>query len=368
MPTSLDRRMMQRAIDLAMGGQGRVEPNPMVGCVVVRGGRVIGEGFHRRFGGAHAEINALRSCSTSPRGATVYVSLEPCCHHGKTPPCVDAVVEAGVRRVVAALRDPNPSVRGRGLRRLRQAGIRVTVGVESAAAAELIAPFSTRIRLHRPYVIAKWAQSLDGRLTTPAGVSPWISCAASQRRVHRLRARVDAVVVGVGTVLADDPRLTPRGVAVHREAARVVLDGRLRTPEDARLIRSARRIPTLIITSKRASTSAKAVRMRRRGVEIIPCASRKNRIALDVCLSILVERGMTNVLVEGGATLLAAMLRANLVDEAYVFVAPKLMGGGAEVRSPSLTQICAKLNPREVRSEPSGVDVLYQIRLTSLPK
>lgn len=368
MPTSLDRRMMQRAIDLALGGQGRVEPNPMVGCVIVRGGRVIGEGFHRRFGGPHAEINALRSCSASPRGATVYVSLEPCCHHGKTPPCVDALVEAGVTRVVAALRDPSPLVRGQGLRRLRRTGIRVSVGVESAAAAELIAPFSTRVRLHRPYVIAKWVQSLDGRLTTPAGVSPWISCAASQRRVHQLRARVDAVVVGVGTVLTDDPRLTPRGVTVHREAARVVLDGRLRTPEDARLIRSARRIPTLIITSKRASTSAKAVRMGRRGAEIIACGSRKNRIALDACLGILAERDMTNVLVEGGATILAALLRANLVDEAQVFVAPKLIGSGADARSPALTHLCAELSPGEVRSESSGVDVLYHLRLTCPPK
>ncbi|GAF88580.1 unnamed protein product, partial [marine sediment metagenome] len=208
----LDHRMMARAIALARRGEGHVEPNPMVGCVIVRNRRSIGEGYHRRFGGPHAEIEALLACTRDPQGATVYVSLEPCCHHGKTPPCTDALIAARVARVVVAARDPNPVVRGRGIRRLRTAGIDVETGVLEGEAAEVLAPYATRVRLYRPFVIAKWAQSLDGKLATRTGHSQWISCEASRRRVHRLRARVDAILVGCGTVLADDPLLTARGV------------------------------------------------------------------------------------------------------------------------------------------------------------
>lgn len=182
-----DRRMMARAVALARRGEGRVEPNPMVGCVVVRNRRVIGEGYHRRFGGPHAEIEALRFCTANPRGATLYVSLEPCCHHGQTPPCSDALIDARVVRVVVAVGDPNPVVQGRGIRRLRAAGIAVETGLLEREAAEVLAPYVTRMRLGRPYVIAKWAQSLDGKLATRTGDSRWISCEASRRSVHRLR-------------------------------------------------------------------------------------------------------------------------------------------------------------------------------------
>jgi len=360
--TEHDQSMMRRALALAKKGEGRVEPNPMVGCVIVRNDRVIGEGYHRYFGGPHAEIEALRSCTRNPRGATVYVSLEPCCHHGKTSPCADALIQAGVARVVTPLRDPNPAVNGRGLRRLRGAGITVTTGVLVHEAAEVLAPFLTRVRLGRPYVIAKWAQSLDGILVTPPGESKWISCEASRRTVHRLRARVDAVLVGGSTVLADDPRLTARHVSLRRRALRVVLDGRLRTPLSAKLVATSKITPTLVLTTPRALNTKKAQQLKRKGVELVVCKTRNGRLVLGDCLSHLSGRGVTNLLVEGGPTVLHALLKARLVDEVWAFVAPKLIGGGPQACS--LPNVVAHTDLRAATVERSGNDHFYRLRLT----
>lgn len=362
----LDERMMRRALELAQKGGGRVEPNPMVGCVIVRNGRVIGEGHHRRFGGAHAEIEALRSCTRNPRGATVYVSLEPCCHRGKTPPCTDALIEAGVARVVTPLRDPNPAVNGKGLQRLRAAGIAVTTGVLANEAAEVLAPFLTRVRLGRPYVIAKWAQSLDGRLVTPPGESKWISCKESRKRVHRLRARVDAVLVGVGTILADDPRLTARGVPLRRKALRVVLDAMLRIPMSAKVVASAKTIPTLILTMPRGVNTPKARQLTGKGVELVVCKSHRGRLVLHDCLSRLADRRVTNLLVEGGPTVLRAMLDARLVDEAWLFLAPKIIGGRSIIHS--LLSTAAFDNPQLATVQRSGDDFFIRFRLTGPPR
>ncbi|MBI4718171.1 MAG: bifunctional diaminohydroxyphosphoribosylaminopyrimidine deaminase/5-amino-6-(5-phosphoribosylamino)uracil reductase RibD [Planctomycetes bacterium] len=369
-PAEQDLRFMERAIWLARKGAGRVEPNPLVGCVVVKNGRVIGEGCHRRFGGPHAEVAALRTCQSSPEGATVYVSLEPCCHHGKTPPCVDALIAARVARVVVALRDPYPLVCGEGLRRLRAAGIAVDVGVGGVAAAELLAPFTTRHLLRRPYVIAKWAQSLDGRLAATGGDSRWISGEAARRRVHQLRARVDAILVGSGTVLADDPLLTARNVPVRRVALRVVLDGRLRIPERARLVRTARDFPTQVITSPRRAASDKARRLVRRGVEVVAANVRQERIDLAAMLSDLADSDVTNLLVEGGPTLLRAFLDAGLVDEALVFVAPLFLGGREDrysVTGRTAQRMRDAARPRRIQSQRCGDDVLYRLRLTDPP-
>ena len=361
----LDESLVRRALALAKRGEGRVEPNPMVGCVIVRNERIIGEGYHRRFGGPHAEIEALGSCARNPRGATVYVSLEPCCHYGKTPPCTDALIAAGIARVVTPLRDPNPAVNGRGLRRLRAAGITVTTGVLGDDAAEVLRPFLTRIRLGRPYVIAKWAQSLDGILVTPPGESKWISCEASRRAVHRLRARVDAILVGIGTVLADDPLLTARGVPLRRRALRVVLDGKLRIPVGAKIVASANTTPTLVFTTPEALNTKKAQQLAHKGVELVACKSRGGRLLLGDCMSRLSQREVTNVLVEGGPKVLSAMLDARLVDEAWVFVAPRVIGG--EPQSSSLANIVANRNPRAATVEPSGNDLLFRLRLTEPP-
>jgi len=329
----LDRRMTARALQLAKRGQGRVEPNPMVGCVLVRAGRIVGEGWHRRFGGPHAEVEALRRAGARARGATAYVTLEPCCHHGKTPPCTDALLQAGVSRVVAAMVDPNPLVRGRGIRRLRKAGVQVDVGLLEDEARSVNRPFCTRIETGLPYVILKWAQSLDGRIATRTGQSKWISCEASRRRVHQLRARVDAILIGSGTALADDPMLTAREVPVRRIATRVVLDSRLRLPVSSRLVQTAGEFPTLVFTSRRALTARgrTAASLERRGVEVVACPTGRTGIDLRAALRILGRRGATNVLVEGGSQILGAFRDARLTHETYVFVAPILLGGVAAV-------------------------------------
>jgi len=326
--SAADTQFMRMALALAAGGEGRVEPNPMVGAVIVKDGRVIGAGYHRRFGGPHAEVEALRSCRRSPRGATCYVTLEPCCHWGKTPPCTEALIAAGVRRVVAAVRDPFPQVSGGGFRTLRAAGVAVSVGLLRREALSLNAPFFKLQRCGRPWVILKWAQSLDGRIATRRGDSKWISSPASRRAGHRLRGRVDAVIVGIGTVLADDPELTCRTGPRLRTATRVVLDAYARTPTTAVLARSARRNPTLIAVGTKAP-AWRVRRLERAGCEVARVAGSADRIALPRLLEELGRRRMTNVLVEGGSAVLGAFVDGGLADEAIVFVAPRIIGGAA---------------------------------------
>lgn len=369
-PGSSDQYFMRRALLLARRGEGRVEPNPMVGCVICRDGRIIGEGFHRRFGGPHAEVDALRRCSKSPRHATLYVTLEPCCHVGKTPPCTSALVEAGIARVVVACRDPNPLVDGKGIAALRRAGIDVSVGVTQDDAAELLAPFATVQRLQRPYVIVKWAQSLDGKLATRTGESRWISGEAARRRVHRLRSRMDAILVGAGTVCADDPLLTARGVPLRRRALRVVCDGQLNLPIKCQLVVTARQVPTLVFTAMDNIESAKAQRLRASGVEVVGLRAAGTSRFLAGALRDLARRGVTNLLVEGGAQVLAGFLDARLVDEALVFVAPLLIGG---TKAPSpwnglgVAELADARLPRLVSVTRLGHDHLFRLRLTPPP-
>jgi len=357
---------MQRALELAIRGQGYVEPNPMVGCVIVRDGRIVGRGYHRRFGGPHAEVFALREAGRRAAGATVYVTLEPCGHVGKTPPCADALIAAKVGRVVAGMRDPNPLVAGRGLRKLRAAGIAVQTGLQRGEAAALNAPFVTFHRARRPHVILKWAQSLDGKIATRSGDSQWITSAASRRQGHALRARVDAVIVGVGTVLADDPMLTARMVKPRRVATRIVLDRRLRTPLAAQVVRTASaREPTLIVGARGAAPLRKQRALERAGCEVILLPANRQGIRLDALLGALWRRAMTNVLVEGGGRVLGAFLGSGLGDEAHVFVAPRLIGG--EVVAEPLRHIgpermadVPKVRVEAVRQ--SGPDMWYNLR------
>lgn len=332
-----DRQFMLRALALARRGQGRVEPNPMVGCVLVRRGRIIGEGYHRQFGGPHAEIEALRDCrrhGQSPAGCEVYVTLEPCCHHGKTPPCTDALIQARVGRVIVAMADPFPQVAGRGIRQLRRAGIPVEAGLGASEARQLNEPFLKRVATGLPWVIAKWAQTLDGCAAGADGQSKWISNEASRAHVHELRARVDAVVVGIGTVLADDPLLTARlagSAPPARFARRVVVDPNLRLPARTRLLAS---LPTPLTLAVRAelvrAPTPRLRQLQKLGVEFVGLpASRRDpaRLLLRPLLRHLARRhAATNVLVEGGPTLLGALLAQRLADQIMVFVAPKICG------------------------------------------
>jgi len=351
---------MRQALALARRGQGRVEPNPMVGCVIANGSRVIGKGFHRRFGGPHAEVYALRSASGPVRGATVYVTLEPCGHFGKTPPCADALIQAGVGRVVAAMMDPGPHVRGRGFRKLRAAGIKVDVGLLQAEARDLNRPYLKLTKQGRPFVILKWAQTLDGRISTRQGMPPTISGPQAHRWVHRLRARVDAILVGVNTVLADDPQLIARGVRVRRIAARVVLDSKLRLPLESRLARTAKEVPTVVMTTETGLSMRRrhAEALQRASVEIVTCRARSGRVDLDDVLRQLGDRHMTNLMVEGGGEVLSEFLRRDLADEAYVFVSPRLLGEeGVRVTfsrpiSDNVSISCRRMGP----------DSLYHVR------
>ena len=327
--TDLDASWMQRALAEAARGLGAVEPNPMVGAVVVRDGRPVGIGHHARFGGPHAEVVALAEAGEAARGATLYVTLEPCCHTGKTPPCTGAVLAAGIARVVAAMRDPFPRVDGGGFARLIDAGIAVEVGPTAGAdaAARLNAPYLKRLALGLPYVIAKWAMTLDGKTATASGDSRWISGPRSRALVHELRGRVDAILVGVGTALADDPELTARPPG-PRTPIRVVLDGAGRLPTVGKLARTARAIPVLVAVTDRAPDDRTAA-LHATGCEVCRFPGH-GPVPVEPLLRELARRGATNVLVEGGGRVLGSFLDAGQVDFVEAFIAPVVVGGPAE--------------------------------------
>jgi diaminohydroxyphosphoribosylaminopyrimidine deaminase/5-amino-6-(5-phosphoribosylamino)uracil reductase len=331
MTADSDRRFMQRALELARRGEGLVEPNPMVGCVLVRNGLVVGEGWHRQFGEPHAEIEALRAAGAASRGATAYVTLEPCCHFGKTPPCTQALISAGVARIVAACTDPNPAVKGRGLAELSAAGVALETGVMRSEAAELLAPFTTLVTKCRPWIIAKWAMTLDGKLATHARDSKWISGDQSRAIVHKLRGRMDGVLVGRGTASADDPLLTARPAGV-RIATRIVLDSQASLSLESQLVRTAHETPVLVAAAGDAPAK-KCDALRKHGVEVWQSAAANRTARLAELLAELGRRQMTNLLVEGGTEVLGAMFDLDVVDEVNVFVAPKIFGGPG----PSLT-------------------------------
>ncbi|WP_197489174.1 bifunctional diaminohydroxyphosphoribosylaminopyrimidine deaminase/5-amino-6-(5-phosphoribosylamino)uracil reductase RibD [Planctomyces sp. SH-PL14] len=338
---SSDEEAMRRALELARRGRGLVEPNPMVGAVVVSPeGELVGEGNHERFGGPHAEVNALRAAGDRAGGGTLYCTLEPCSHFGKTPPCAPLVVSSGIRRVVLGTGDPAPHVAGRGIAILREAGIEVIVGVCEAEARQVVAPFVTLMTLGRPYVHAKWAMSLDGRIATRTGHSQWISNERSRARVHELRGRMDAILVGRGTAVADDPLLTARPPG-PRTPLRIVLDSTLQTPIDCQLVQTAQEFPTLVATTS-AADAVRREAFLARGVEVelfdaVPSAaadgSASPRVSIPALLSRLGQRKLTNLLVEGGGDVLGAFHDAGLLDEYHVFVAPKIIGG-ASAKSP----------------------------------
>jgi diaminohydroxyphosphoribosylaminopyrimidine deaminase/5-amino-6-(5-phosphoribosylamino)uracil reductase len=347
-------RRMRHALALAEKGRGFVEPNPMVGAVVLdSAGQLAGEGWHQKFGGPHAEVFALAEAGERARGGTLVVTLEPCCHHGKTPPCTDAVLKAGVARVVVAMADPFPKVAGGGLAILRGAGVEVSVGLCEAEAVTLNAPYLKLLRTGRPWVHAKWAMTLDGKLATHTGASMWISGEESRRRVHELRGRMDAIIVGRRTVAADDPLLTARP-AGPRIAARVVVSASGQLPERCRLRATARAAPVIVFTANPHKLSSWAAD----GTEVVALSD--NAMSLDAVLADLGHRRFTNVLIEGGAGLLGSLLDARAADEFHVFVAPKVAGGvGAPspIGGAGVARMADALALDRVTVESSGADV-----------
>jgi len=318
--SAFDEAAMGRAIDVARRGLGFVEPNPPVGAVVAVGDRIIAEGWHRRFGGPHAEVVALAAAGAAACGATLSVTLEPCCHHGKTPPCTEAVIAAGIGRVMIAARDPFPAVNGGGIAALRAAGITVETGLLEAEALRLTAAFRMLVTAGRPWVIAKWAMSRDRRAAAPPAAGRWISSPESLALVHELRGRMDAILVGIGTALADDPLLTSRPPG-PRVPLRIVLDSRARLPRSARLVQSVGEAPLLVAVGPEAPAD-RIVALRAAGCEVWQSASPSPAARLRELLRLLGDRRLTNLLVEGGPRVLRGFFAAGLVDEIWQFTAP----------------------------------------------
>jgi diaminohydroxyphosphoribosylaminopyrimidine deaminase / 5-amino-6-(5-phosphoribosylamino)uracil reductase len=361
-----DRHWMEAALALGRRGLGNVWPNPAVGCVIVNHGRVVGRGWTQPGGHPHAEAEALRRAGAAARAATTYVSLEPCAHWGKTPPCADALVEAGVGRVVVALADPDRRVAGAGIERLRRAGIAVETGVGAVEAAEINAGFLTRERLGRPLVTLKLATSLDGRIATAAGESRWITGPAARAHTHRLRAENDAVMIGTGTMLADDPQLTCRLPGLSRHSpVRVVLDRRLRIPPAAPVIAQASLTPTWVLTLRSADPARRDAFLATGAVLIEVDADAEGRIDLAAALRALGARGLTRLLVEGGATLAAVLLQLRLVDRLVWMHAPLLIGGEGvpAIGALGIAELADAPRFARVSTEAVGADVQTTFRV-----
>ncbi|MGM0472102.1 MAG: bifunctional diaminohydroxyphosphoribosylaminopyrimidine deaminase/5-amino-6-(5-phosphoribosylamino)uracil reductase RibD [Bacillota bacterium] len=327
-----DRHYMKRALELAAQGRGRVNPNPMVGAVIVKDGQVVGEGYHQAAGEAHAEVNALADAGSDAQGATIYVTLEPCSHYGKTPPCSKALIEAGIARVVAAMEDPNPLIAGRGLEELAKAGIEVDSGLLEEEAKKLNEAFLKYITTDRPFVILKNALTLDGKIATKSGSSKWISGTQSRELVHQLRDEVDGILVGIGTVIADNPRLTTRledrgGV----DATRIILDPKLEISLAAKVVNLESEAKTVVVTAPKNSETKKAEQLIDKGVKILTVPAVDGYLDLDCLLTKLGELEMMSLLVEGGSAVSTSFLFNGLVDKLIYFIAPKIIGGSEAV-------------------------------------
>lgn len=318
---------MLRALELALRARGRTSPNPMVGAVVVRGGRVVGEGYHRRAGGSHAEVAALREAGRLARGADIYVNLEPCSHQGRTPPCTEAIIRAGIGRVFAAVKDPNPLVSGEGGRQLRRAGVSVRFGLAAPEARRANESYLKYIRTGLPFVFVKSAISLDGKTATRTGDSRWITGGGAREKVHELRDGADAIMVGIGTVEADDPSLTTRLAAGKgSDPVRVIIDPLLRLPLSAKVLRRGSGAGVVVMTSRFAPPE-RAERLRAAGAELLVIEGEGKRIDMRQLVEILGKKGMTSVMIEGGSEVAASAFEAGIVDKVVYFIAPKIIGG-----------------------------------------
>ncbi|MBN1391517.1 MAG: bifunctional diaminohydroxyphosphoribosylaminopyrimidine deaminase/5-amino-6-(5-phosphoribosylamino)uracil reductase RibD [Sedimentisphaerales bacterium] len=324
-----DEKYMQVALKLARRGIGSVEPNPAVGCVIVKDNKIIGKGWHKKFGGPHAEINALKNCKKSPAGATMYVTLEPCCHFGKTPPCTDAIIEAGIKKVVAATKDPTEKVNGKGFKILKKAGFEIKTGICKKEAEKLNAPFFKFTRTKRPWVIIKWAQSQDGFLAR-TDKKRWISNQKSRKDVHKLRKRAQAILVGINTVLEDDPMLTARP-DTGRQPLRAVLDSRLKIPLNCNLIKTAKKTPAIVFTTQKST--GKTALLRKKGAETIKVQAVAGKCSIKAVLDELAERDVQQLLVEGGEKTITAFLKQKLADEIIVYTSNEKLSKNGNIKT-----------------------------------
>ncbi len=314
---------MQMALDLAAKGKGYTSPNPMVGAVIVKGNRVVTSGWHKRCGADHAEIVALKKAGARSRGAKLYVTLEPCFHYGRTPPCVDKIIQSGIRGVVIGMVDPNPLTRGKSIAKLRRAGIKVKVGISRPQAGQLNEVFVKYIRSKMPFVAAKCAQTLDGKVATVAGESQWITSSKTRDYARRIRDEFDAILVGVNTVLRDDPRLN--GARATKRLKKIILDSSLQTPLTARLFKGVRPADCVIAVTRKAP-SARIKQFQNKGARVIICPAKDGRVDLKCLLKALAKEEITSILMEGGAHVIGSALKEKLVDKLYIYVAPKIIG------------------------------------------
>jgi diaminohydroxyphosphoribosylaminopyrimidine deaminase/5-amino-6-(5-phosphoribosylamino)uracil reductase len=355
-----DMEYMRQALALAKRAEGRTSPNPMVGAILVKDGRIVGQGYHMKAGTPHAEVHALAAAGGDAQGATLYVTLEPCSHHGRTGPCAEAVIKAGVKKVVVAMTDPNPQVSGRGLALLRGAGIEVVEGIMASEAAQLNEAFIKWVSTGLPFAVMKAGMTLDGKIATRTGQSKWITGPESRLRVHMLRDKVDAIMVGIGTVLADDPELTTRLPQGGRNPVRVIVDSAARTPLNAKVVNDGQ-APTIIAVADTAPPE-KVAALKAKGVQVVSFSENGgSRVNLADLFRYLATKDFTSILVEGGATINASALSANLIDKVYTFIAPKIIGGNAAPGpvgglGPALLDDAVKLE--NIRAEAIGEDIL----------
>jgi diaminohydroxyphosphoribosylaminopyrimidine deaminase/5-amino-6-(5-phosphoribosylamino)uracil reductase len=363
-----DERFMTQALRQARKGEGRTWPNPAVGAVIVAGERILSRGYHRRAGTDHAEVDALRKLGfVVPSEAELYVTLEPCDHQGRTGSCTDVILRAGLRRVVVGTLDPHPHTDGQGLARLRQAGVEVTVGVREAACRELIRGFASVVERGRPWVVLKLASTLDGRIATRTGHSRWITAAPARKEAHRLRNRLDGILVGAGTVRTDDPRLTCRRIPRGRDPLRVVVSGSLDLDPTAQVFTRSDRGPSAVVATRRRASADAARRLKEAGAEVLRLPSSGGRVSLESLLEALAERGLTTLLVEGGAAITASFFERGLVDEVQWFVAPKILGGleaVPAVAGKGVARMDQALELANVSIRPVGPDWLVRGRPT----
>lgn len=360
-----DHIFINRAIELADRGRGWVNPNPLVGAVIVKEGRIIAEGWHERYGGLHAERNAFAKCTEDPAGATLYVTLEPCCHYGKTPPCTEAVIEHRIARVVIGMLDPNPLVAGRGIRLLEEAGIEVVCGVEEEKIREQNRIFLKYIATRRPWVVMKTAMTLDGKIATATGNSQWVTGPEARLRVQEMRRDLMAVLVGKGTVKADDPLLNCRLPQECRQPVRVVVDSRMEIDPACQLVKTALQYPLIIAHTARVDEEKSAL-LKAHGAETLLCKMQQDRVDLEDLLVRLGEKGIDSVLLEGGGELNEAFIRHHLVDEVWAFIAPKIIGGKnakTPVEGEGFLRMSDALELREVVTETVGKDILIRGKL-----
>jgi diaminohydroxyphosphoribosylaminopyrimidine deaminase/5-amino-6-(5-phosphoribosylamino)uracil reductase len=352
---------MQMALELAEKGRGAVAPNPMVGAIIVKDGRIIGAGYHEKFGEGHAEVNAIRSATEDVAGATIYVTLEPCSHYGKTPPCSDKIIEKKIGRVVIAALDPNPLVSGRGVKKLQAAGIEVVTGILAEESSRLNEIFMKYIVAKEPFVVMKAAMSLDGKIATRTGESQWITGPAARERVHQLRSALSGIMVGVQTVITDDPQLTSR-IPGGKNPLRIIVDSTLLIPLEAKVLQNQELAKTIIATTERADRN-KAALLEAAGIELLTVPAKDGRTDLKVLMRALGERGIDSILLEGGATLNFSALQANIVDKVQVYIAPKLIGGETAktpVGGEGIEKLSQAFGVLDLKASSVGEDILLE--------